>query len=87
MIGLATAECLLTGTAAGLLAVPIGIGVAAGLTHVINRRSFGWSMDLTVDPAQLVLTVLLAAGAAGVAGLLPAYRASRVRIAEALHEE
>jgi ABC-type lipoprotein release transport system permease subunit len=29
----------------------------------------------------------LAAGAAGVAGLLPAYRASRVRIAEALHEE
>ena len=87
VIGLATAECLLTGTAAGLLAVPIGIGVAAGLTHVINRRSFGWSMDLTVDPAQLVLTVLLAAGAAGVAGLLPAYRASRVRIAEALHEE
>ena len=87
VIGRATAECLLTGTAAGLLAVPIGIGVAAGLTHVINRRSFGWSMDLTIDPWQLILTVLLAAGAAGVAGLLPAYRASRVRIAEALHEE
>jgi putative ABC transport system permease protein len=87
VIRLATTECLLTGTAAGLLAVPIGIGVAAGLTHVINRRSFGWSMDLTVDPVQLALTVVLAAGAAGVAGLLPAYRASRVRIAEALHEE
>ena len=30
---------------------------------------------------------VITAGAAGVAGLLPAYRASRVRIAEALHEE
>jgi putative ABC transport system permease protein len=86
VIGLATAECLLTGLAAGILAVPIGIGVAAGLTHVINRRSFGWSMELTVDPWQLVLTVFLAAGAAGIAGLLPAWRASRLRVAEALHE-
>ena len=87
VIALATAECVLTGTAAGLLAIPIGIGVAAGLTHVINRRSFGWSMDLSVDPWQLVLTVALAAGAAAIAGLLPAWRASRQRIAEALHEE
>lgn len=87
VIGLATAECVLTGTAAGLLAIPIGIGVAAGLTHVINRRSFGWSMDLSIDPWQLILTVVLAAGAAALAGLLPAWRASRLRIAEALHEE
>lgn len=87
VIGLATGECLFTGLAAGLLALPIGIGLAAGLTHVINRRSFGWSMELIIDPRQLLLTVVLAAFAATCAGLLPAWRASRRPIAEALHAD
>jgi putative ABC transport system permease protein len=86
VILLATGESLLTGLAAGILALPIGIGLAAGLTHVINRRSFGWSMDLGIDPRQLLLTIALAAGAAAIAGLIPAIRASRVRVAEFLHE-
>ena len=86
VILLATGESLLTGLAAGILALPIGVGLAAGLTHVINRRSFGWSMDLGIDPWQLLLTVALAAGAAAIAGLIPAIRASRVRVAEFLHE-
>ena len=69
------------------LALPIGVGLAAGLTHVINRRSFGWSMELVLDPWQLLLTVSLATGAALVAGVLPAWRASRRPIAEALHAD
>ncbi len=35
----------LLGLAAGLVAVPLGTGLAALLVHVINRRSFGWTMD------------------------------------------
>lgn len=87
VIMLALSECLLTGIAAGILAIPIGIALAAGLTHVINRRSFGWSMDLHVDLWQLALTIALAAGAAALAGLLPAWRASRTNIVEALHAD
>lgn len=87
VFGVALGECLYTGLAAGLLAVPLGVGLAAGLTHVINRRSFGWSMELVIDPWQLVLTVALAAGAALCAGVLPAWRASRRPIAEALHAD
>jgi putative ABC transport system permease protein len=87
VLGLALAECLLTGLAAGLLALPIGIGLAAGLTHVINRRSFGWSMELHLDPWQLLLTVTLAAGAAVLAGIIPAWRAGRRNLVEALHAE
>ncbi len=87
VIALAVIECLFTGLAAGLLAIPIGVALAAGLTHVINRRSFGWSMELHTDPWQLVLTVALAAGAAIIAGLIPAWRASRRPLAEALHAD
>ena len=44
----------LLGLAAGLAAMPIGIALAALLVHVINRRSFGWSMDFVVTPQALV---------------------------------
>ena len=87
VIGLALGECLFTGLAAGLLALPIGVTLAAGLTHVINRRSFGWSMTLQIDAWQLVFTVVLAAAAAVVAGFFPAWRASRRPLAEALHAD
>ena len=87
VIGLALGECLFTGAAAGLLAMPMGIALAAGLTHVINRRSFGWSMDLAIDGWQLLLTVALAMFAAVVAGFFPAWRASRRPLAEALHAD
>ena len=87
VLALALGECLLTGLAAGLLALPLGIGLAAGLTQVINRRSFGWSMELHLDPWQLALTVALAAGAALVAGIVPAWRAGRRNLVEFLHAE
>ncbi len=87
VIGLALYECLFTGAAAGLLAVPMGMALAAGLTHVINRRSFGWSMALDIEGWQLLLTVALAASAAVAAGFFPAWRASRRPLAEALHAD
>lgn len=39
-------QASLLGLMAGLLALPIGIGLAVLLIDVINRRSFGWSMQL-----------------------------------------
>jgi len=34
------------GLAAGVLALPVGTLLAGLLIHAINRRAFGWSMDM-----------------------------------------
>jgi len=80
-------ETGLLGAVAGLLAAPVGVVLAALLVHVINRRSFGWTMDLTIDGGTLALAPLLgiAAGLAG--GLYPAWLMSRASPADALRAE
>jgi putative ABC transport system permease protein len=77
----------LLGLAAGLAALPIGTGLALLLVHVINRRSFGWSMDFVLTPQALVSGVSLAVVAALLAGIYPAWRASRIELGAALRED
>jgi putative ABC transport system permease protein len=77
----------LLGVAAGLAAVPLGIALAALLVQVINRRSFGWSMELTMTPGPLVSGFLLAVAAAVLAGVYPAWRAITMGLGSALREE
>ena len=77
----------LLGLAAGLAAVPIGTALAVLLVHVINRRSFGWTMDFVVTPQALVSGVSLAVVAALLAGIYPAWRASRIELGAALRED
>jgi putative ABC transport system permease protein len=84
---LVTAESALVGLAAGVLALPIGVLLAAVMVFVVNRRSFGWTMDLAVAPAVLVEAVVLAVGAAVLAGVVPGWRMARVSPGEALREE
>ena len=57
------------------------------LIEVINRRAFGWQMDIAIDPAVLVAALTLAIGAALIAGIYPAYRAASARPALAMREE
>jgi len=75
------------GAAAGVLAMPLGVGMGALLIDVINLRSFGWTIPMAVGPGALVLGLLLAWGAALLAGLYPALRAARADPAAALREE
>ncbi len=77
----------LMGLAAGLLSLPVGLVLAAVMIHVVNRRSFGWTLQMAVDPAILGEALLLALAAALVAGLYPAWRMSRTPSAAALREE
>ncbi|HEY9183308.1 MAG TPA: FtsX-like permease family protein [Gammaproteobacteria bacterium] len=77
----------LLGFAAGLAAVPIGTVLALLLVEVINRRSFGWSMDFVVTPGALGSGLLLAIAAALLAGIYPSWRASRIELGSALREE
>jgi putative ABC transport system permease protein len=85
--GLILGQTGLMGLGAGLLAMPVGIVLAGLLVFVINARSFGWSMDFSVDPVILVQALLLALAAAVLAGLWPAWRATRAPAAAGLRDE
>ena len=81
------AQTGILGLAAGVFAIPLGIIMAALLIFVINVRSFGWSMDLVVAPNPLLTGIALALGAAILAGVYPATRATRFGLATQLREE
>ena len=82
-----TTQTGMMGVAAGLLAVPLGLIQGAVLIFVVNRRSFGWSMDMEIYPMMLVQAVVIAAAAALLASVYPAFKMSRSSPAEVLHEE
>ncbi len=84
---LVAAETGLLGLSAGLLSLPVGFVLALVLVEVINRRSFGWSMDLELTPGVFLGAVALALSAALLAGIFPARRMARTSPAEALREE
>jgi putative ABC transport system permease protein len=72
--------------AAGL-ALPLGVLIAKLLIAVINIRSFGWSMQLTLDHEALLMPALGAICAALAATVYPAERAVRIDPATALRYE
>lgn len=85
--GLVLGQTSLMGLVAGLLAAPLGLALALVLVYVINRRSFGWTLDLALEPALFGQALLVALVAAVLAGLYPAWRMSRTSPALALREE
>ena len=76
----------LMGLWAGVLAVPLGLVLAAVLVFVVNVRSFGWTLAFEVSPAVLGQAVGLAVVAALLAGAYPAWQMGRADPAEALRE-
>jgi putative ABC transport system permease protein len=84
---LVTLQTTLMGLWAGLLAVPLGLLLAAVLVYVVNRRSFGWTLAFQPSPDLWVQAVLLALAAALLAGLYPARAVRRTDPALALREE
>ncbi len=85
--GLITLKTGLMGLVAGLLALPVGIVLAVLLVFVIDRRSFGWTMELTIAPDILMQALLLAVAAAILAGVYPALKMARTSPALALRGE
>jgi putative ABC transport system permease protein len=84
---LVTVQTGFMGLLAGLLALPSGLILALVLIEVINRRSFGWSMQTLLEPGLLLQAVGLALAAALLAGLYPGWKLARSSPAEALQEE
>jgi putative ABC transport system permease protein len=85
--GLVFLETGLMGGVAGLLAMPTGLALAIVLIFIINRRSFGWTMQLFADPLVFLQALALAVIAALLAGVYPAIRLGRMAAAEALRGE
>ncbi len=75
------------GVAAMLAAVPAGVLTALVLIDVINRRAFGWRIDLHLNASQFTHALVLSLAAALAAGLYPAWRAARAPIAAEIREE
>lgn len=84
---LVTTQTGLLGLIAGLLAVPTGLLLAVVMIDVVNRRSFGWTLDMQVGGGLLLQAVGLALAGALLAGLYPAWRMARTSPALALREE
>ena len=67
-------ETGLVGAVAGLLAMPTGYLLAVVLIYIINLRSFGWTLEMLLDPMEFVQAFLVAFVAALLAGLYPAWK-------------
>ena len=80
-------QTLLIGLTAGLLALPLGNILAAILVYIINKRSFGWTMQFELIPSIMLEALILSLVAALLAGIYPGYKMSRSSPALALREE
>jgi putative ABC transport system permease protein len=80
-------ETGLLGWVAGLLSLPTGYVLALILVYIINRRSFGWTLQMQVGWEPFAQAILIAISAALLAGLYPAQRMSRMITSEALRSE
>ncbi|MGE5411902.1 MAG: FtsX-like permease family protein [Clostridiales bacterium] len=77
----------LMGIVSGILSLPLGNVLAWVLIHIINKRSFGWTLQYTLMPEVLVQALAIALLAALLAGLYPAYKMSKTSPALALRDE
>jgi putative ABC transport system permease protein len=72
---------------AGLLAMPLGYGLAWILIYVINVRSFGWTLQMQISPSYFWQAAIVAVVAALLAGIYPAWRLGRMVVADAVRQE
>ncbi len=80
-------EAGLLGLLADLLGLLAGIALSLILIHVINKQSFGWTIQFQFSWWVVIKSSIIALGAALLAGYLPARRAARLNVAAAVAYE
>ena len=80
-------QSLSMGFTAGLLAIPLGWFMSEMLIHIINVRSFGWSMDSILPASALPQALLLSVTSAALAGIYPAWRLGKSSLVRELRSE
>lgn len=77
----------LIGLTAGLLSLPVGLLLSYLLIYVINLRSFGWTIDMVIQPRFILEALAVSVIAALAAGLYPALVLDRENTSSLLREE
>ncbi len=77
----------LIGLASGLFSIPVGLALSFILVYVINLRSFGWTLNFTVEPQYFIEAVGIALAASIAAGLYPAYLVGKEDVGKLIREE
>lgn len=85
--GYVTSQTSVMGLMAGLFSIPLGLIMAYILVYVINLRSFGWTLQISIQPEVLIQAVVLAFLAALLAGLYPSWKMAQANPADALRNE
>jgi putative ABC transport system permease protein len=80
-------QTLLMGFTAGILALPLGNILAWILVYIINKRSFGWTMQFDLLPSIMIEALIVSLVAAFLAGIYPGYKMSKTSPINALREE
>jgi putative ABC transport system permease protein len=80
-------ETAMLGVLAAVIGVASGLCLSLVLTGVINRAFFGWTIQLAFPWRSLAVTPFWIFAAAVLAGILPAWRAGRLVLAESLRSE
>ncbi len=80
-------EAAYLGLIGAVLGVVGGLLLALLLIHVVNKQSFGWTIQMTVPGGVIFQAVALALASALVAGYWPARWAARQPLVEGLREE
>ncbi len=80
-------ETAMLGVLAAAIGVVSGFCLSLVLTGVINRAFFGWTIQLAIPWSSLAATPFWIFAAAVAAGIVPAWRAGRLVLAESLRSE
>jgi putative ABC transport system permease protein len=80
-------ETAMLGVLAAAIGLVSGLCLSLVLTGVINRAFFGWTIQLAFPWRSLAVTPFWIFAAAVVAGIVPAWRAGRLVLAESLRSE
>ena len=80
-------ESGLLGGMAGLLALPTGYTLALILIYIINKRSFGWTLQMHLEAEPFIQAIILSVLAALIASIYPALKISHSVTVEALRSE
>ena len=75
------------GAASAVMSIPLGVVLAAVLIFVINKRSFGWSMQFSPSWEQAAIALVLGVAAGMAAALYPAWRMNRQLLISGLRYE